>query len=382
LLCIISNIDGFQLPISRDRLTAKVAAGSTPEGERQVLNTTIMLFLLQDGITNGAIYALLGLALVLVFAVTRVILIPQGEFVTYGALSYAMLATGQVPGTARLAVAMGVVAFGLDLFAARKALRLKKVARAFAVNIVFPGAILALAYGLAGPKTPVAVNIVLALLIVAAIGLFLYRIAFQPLAHTSVLVLLIASVGCHLALQGLGLVFFGAEGLRGPPISSAALTIGPLRFTGQSIAVYVLTIAFIVGLWLFFGFTLMGKALRATAVNRLGARLVGIRTTLSGQIAFLLASVIGAISGILIVPITTLYYDTGFLIGLKGFIAAIIGGLVSYPLTAIAALVVGCVEAFSSFYASNFKEVIVFTLILPVLVLRSLAAPAVEEEKD
>ena len=97
-----------------------------------------MLFLLQDGITNGAIYALLGLALVLVFAVTRVILIPQGEFVTYGALSYAMLATGQVPGTARLAVAMGVVAFALDLFAARKALRLKPLARAFAVNIVFP----------------------------------------------------------------------------------------------------------------------------------------------------------------------------------------------------------------------------------------------------
>ena len=98
-----------------------------------------MLFLLQDGITNGAIYALLGLALVLVFAVTRVILIPQGEFVTYGALSYAMLATGQVPGTARLAVAMGVVAFGLDLFAARKALRLQPlVARAFALNIVLP----------------------------------------------------------------------------------------------------------------------------------------------------------------------------------------------------------------------------------------------------
>jgi branched-chain amino acid transport system permease protein len=197
-----------------------------------------------------------------------------------------------------------------------------------------------------------------------------------------VLVLLIASVGCHLALQGFGLVFFGAEGQRGPTLSDAAFAAGPLRFSGQSIAVYVITVAFIIGLWLFFGFTLYGKALRATAVNRLGARLVGIRTTLSGQIAFLLASVIGAISGILIVPITTLYYDTGFLIGLKGFIAAIIGGLVSYPLTAIAALVVGSVEAFSSFYASNFKEVIVFTLILPVLVLRSLAAPAVEEEKD
>ncbi|QIG95594.1 MULTISPECIES: branched-chain amino acid ABC transporter permease [unclassified Bradyrhizobium] len=346
------------------------------------MNTTIMLFLLQDGITNGAIYALLGLALVLVFAVTRVILIPQGEFVTYGALSYAMLATGQVPGTVRLAVAMGLVAFALDLFFARKALHARLMMRSVALNIVFPFALLGLVYALVGPNTPVAVNIALALLIVAAIGLFLYRIAFQPIAHTSVLVLLIASVGCHLALQGLGLVFFGAEGLRAPALSNAALTAGPLRFTGQSLAVYALTVGFIVALWLFFGYTKTGKALRATAVNRLGARLVGIRTTLSGQIAFLLASVIGAISGILIVPITTLYYDTGFLIGLKGFIAAIIGGLVSYPLTAVAAIVVGIVEAFSSFYASNFKEVIVFTLILPVLVLRSLAAPAVEEEKD
>jgi branched-chain amino acid transport system permease protein len=346
------------------------------------LNTTILLFLVQDGITNGAIYALLGLALVLVFAVTRVILIPQGEFVTYGALTYATLSAGQMPGTALLAMAMGMAAFGLDMFGLRRAFHLRPVLRSFALNIVLPFFILGLTYSLASRQTPIAINIALSLLIVAAIGLYLYRIAFQPIAHTSVLVLLIASVGCHLAMQGFGLVFFGAEGQRGPALSDAAVTIGALRFTGQSLAVYGITITFIVGLYLFFGMTLYGKALRATAVNRLGARLVGIRTSLSGRIAFLLASVIGAISGILIVPITTLYYDTGFIIGLKGFIAAIIGGLVSYPLTAVAALVVGCVEAFSSFYASNFKEVIVFTLILPVLVLRSLSAPAVEEEKD
>ena len=194
--------------------------------------------------------------------------------------------------------------------------------------------------------------------------------------------LLIASVGVHLALQGLGLAFFGAEGLRAPAIATTAFTLGPLRFTGQSIAIYAITVLLIVGLWLLFGYTLYGKALRATAVNRLGARIVGIRTTLSGQVAFLLAAIIGTISGILIVPITTIYYDTGFLIGLKGFVAAIIGGLVSYPLTAAAALVVGIVEAFSSFYASNFKEVIVFTLLLPVLILRSLASPEVEEEED
>jgi branched-chain amino acid transport system permease protein len=351
-------------------------------GERPALNTTILLFLLQDGITNGAIYALLGLALVLVFAVTRVILIPQGEFITFGALTYASLSAGQMPGTIKLAVAMGVVAFAFDLFTFRRALQAKRVLRSVAVNIVFPLAIWGIMLALAGKPSSIPVNIALSLLIVAAIGLYLYRIAYQPIAHTSVLVLLIASVGCHLALQGFGLVFFGAEGQRGPAISTDAITIGALRFTGQSIAVYGITIALIVGLWLFFGYTLYGKALRATAVNRLGARLIGIRTTLSGQLAFLLASVIGAISGILIVPITTLYYDTGFLIGLKGFVAAIIGGLVSYPLTAAAAILVGCVEAFSSFYASNYKEVIVFTLILPVLLLRSLAAPEVEEEKD
>src|ERR1700759_3667302 len=101
-----------------------------------------MLFLLQDGITNGAIYALLGLALVLVFAVTRVILIPQGEFATYGALTYASLASGQMPGTANLAIAMGAAAFVLDLFAARRALHARKIARAFVVNIVLPSIVL------------------------------------------------------------------------------------------------------------------------------------------------------------------------------------------------------------------------------------------------
>lgn len=317
------------------------------------MNSTILLFLLQDGITNGAIYALLGLALVLVFGVTRVILIPQGEFVTYGALTYASLCAGQVPGTAKLAVVMGIAAFAFDLFVARRQLRLRRIARAFAVNVVLPGVVLALALWLADRHPPVLVNVAVSLAIVALIGVFLYRLAFQPIAHTSVLVLLIASVGCHLAMEGLGLLFFGAEGQRGPALADAATTLGPLRFTGQSIAVYGLTAAFIVALWLFFGLTVYGKALRATAVNRLGARLVGIRTSLSGQIAFLLAAVIGALSGILIVPITTLYYDTGFMIGLKGFVAAIIGGLISYPLTAIAALFVGIVEAFSSFYASD-----------------------------
>jgi branched-chain amino acid transport system permease protein len=347
------------------------------------LDLTIASILTLDGVTNGAVYALLALATVLVFAVTRVIFIPQGEFVAYGALTLALLQLGQVPGTVWLLAVLALAAALLDAVAGlRRGLPAAAVALAAAKSLAFPLAVVAVAWWAAPRQLPLLLQSLLTLAIVTPLGPLVYRLAYEKLADATVLVLLIVSVGTHFALTGLGLVFFGAEGLRGPALSNTALTIGPLRFTGQSLAVYGLTIAFIIALWLFFGFTRMGKALRATAVNRLGARLVGIRTTLSGQIAFLLASLIGAISGILIVPITTLYYDTGFLIGLKGFIAAIIGGLVSYPLTAVAALIVGSVEAFSSFYASNFKEVIVFTLILPVLVLRSLAAPAVEEEKD
>lgn len=346
------------------------------------MNATILMFLVQDGITSGALYALLGFGLVLVFAVTRVILIPQGEFITFGALTYATLSAGRAPGTARLALALGVAALCLELFAARESLDFRRVLRAIGVNVAIPVIVLAMSMAVAGRVQSLAINFLLSLLIVALIGLYLYRIAYQPIAHASVLVLLIASVGVHLAMQGLGLVFFGAEGLRAPPISDAAFSAGSLRFTGQTLAIYGIALSLIVALWLFFGHTLYGRALRATAVNRVGARLVGIQTTLSGQIAFLLAAVIGAISGILIVPMTTIYYDSGFLIGLKGFVAAIIGGLASYPLTAAAALIVGLVEAFSSFYASNFKEVIVFTLIIPVLIVRSLSAPAVEEEKD
>ncbi|MNT35917.1 High-affinity branched-chain amino acid transport system permease protein LivH [compost metagenome] len=83
----------------------------------------------------------------------------------------------------------------------------------------------------------------------------------------------------------------------------------------------------------------------------------------------------------LIAPITTVYYDTGFLIGLKGFVGAIIGGLASYPIAAAGSLLVGVLESFSSFWASAYKEVIVFTLIIPVLVWRSFSTHHADEEE-
>lgn len=344
------------------------------------MDTTIVLFLIQDGITNGAIYALLGVALVLVFAVTRVVLIPQGEFVAYGAMTYALLEAGKVPGTAWLLVLFGVAAFGFELWGQRKKLSVGFMAREMAAKLALPIAILLLTRWLTPMAPGALVNFILTLAIIAPMGPYLYRFAFQPLADASVLTLLITAVGVHLALMGLGLVFFGAEGQRAQALSGAMLEVGPIIVNGQSIAVYLITLALIAGLYVFFERTLYGKALRATAVNRLGARLVGVRTSLSGRIAFTLAAGIGAVSGILIAPVTTIYYDTGFLIGLKGFVAAIIGGLGSYPLTAVSALVVGIVEAFGAFSASGVKEIIVFTLIIPVLIWRSLRTVHVEEE--
>ena len=79
--------------------------------------------------------------------------------------------------------------------------------------------------------------------------------------------------------------------------------------------------------------------------------------------------------------LTTIYFDSGFIIGLKGFVAAILGGLNSYPLAAAAALLVGTVESFSSYSASAFKEVIVFTIIIPVLLWRSLFSPPAEHHE-
>src|SRR6185295_982717 len=152
-----------------------------------------------------------------------------------------------------------------------------------------------------------------------------------------------------------------------------------LALSGQVVIIFVLSIALIVALWLFFEKSLYGKALRATAVNRLGARLVGISSTSAGELSFLLAAFIGALSGLLIGPTTTVFYDSGFLIGLKGFVAAVFAGLASYPQALLGALLVGLVESFGSFWASAFKEVIVFGSILPVLLWRSLRDPHREE---
>ena len=345
------------------------------------MDLSISLILIQDGIVNAAIYALLALAMVLVFTVTRVIFVPIGEFVSFGALTLAALEAGRVPGTVWLLVLFGLAACAATLLAERRTLTGAAILKTLAETVVFPAAIALLVVWLAPTKPPQIVQIVLALLLTAPLGLYMYATVYRPIAEASVLVLLIVSVALHIALVGLGLVFFGAEGSRTAPLSDARIVLGDLLVSGQALAILVVTAALILGLWLFFGRTLIGKALQATAVNRLGARLVGISPAFSGRVAFGLAALIGTLGGILIAPLTTVYYDTGFIIGLKGFVAAIIGGMVSYPVAAGAAILVGVIESFASFLASELKEVIVFMIIVPILLVRSQRAVVLEDEE-
>lgn len=346
------------------------------------MDLTIAALLAQDGVITGAVYALLAVGIVLVFTVTRVIFVPQGDYVAYAALTMAAFQAGQLPGTIWLLLLLAVLATGMEWVQAWRERRWQRAARALVFFGLMP-ATLALVAAWAAPRQlhPLWSGL-LTLGLVGAFGPLIYRVAYQPVASASVLVLLIISVAVHLAITSMGLILFGAEGSRTEPFSDLRLAVGPLQVTGQSLWVLGMTVVSIALLFWFFSHTFRGKALKATAVNRTGAQLMGIRSTQAGMMAFALASVIGALSGLLIAPITTIFYDTGFLIGLKGFVAAIIGGLVSYPLAAVGALLVGLLESYSSFWASAFKEVAVFTLILPVLLWRSLRSHHTEEDEE
>ncbi len=344
------------------------------------MNLDIALWLSQDAITNGAVYALLAIALILVYTVTRIIFVPQGEFISFAALSLATLQSGETPGAVYLLIGGGALIVALDTLGEPWDLVRQRLPGRLARFVAPPLAVGALARLSVARPDALWLQILTTLAIVTLMGPIVYRLAFQPIADASVLVLLIVAVAVHYVLTGMGLLFFGGEGLRSKPFSSLSFNLGVLNVTAQSLLIIFASIALIGALWFLFERTLYGKALHATAINRVGARLMGVSPNLSGQMSFTLAAFIAAVSGVLIAPITTVYYDTGFLISLKGFVGATIGGMASYPLAAAGSLLVGFLEAGSSYWWSAFKDPIVFTLIVPVLLWRSLSAPHIEKD--
>lgn len=341
----------------------------------------IAILLGQDGITNGTIYALIALAVVLVYTVSRVIFFPQGDFVVYGALTLAVLEGGKVPGTVWLVVTLGAMALVLDTFVALRSRKFGSLPHSALINLAIPVVVAGLAWWLAPLKPPLILRMALTILIMLPLGPLIYRLAFQPIAHASSLVLLIIAVAVHFALDSLGLAIFGTEGYRTKALPDARFGLGVLTISAQSVGVTVVSLALMVSLYAFFTYTIAGKALRATAVNRLGARLMAISPNNAGAQSFALAAAIGAVSGILISPITTIYYDSGLLISFKGLVGAVVAGLTSYPMAVCAALGVGLLESFSSFWSSEYQEIIVFMMVIPVLLIRSVLSAHHEEEE-
>ncbi|NVN85496.1 MAG: branched-chain amino acid ABC transporter permease [Rhodopseudomonas sp.] len=344
------------------------------------MNSFVASYLIQEGITNGAIYCLLAVAILLVFSVTRIIFIPQGEFVSYAALTYAALREGKLPGTVGFTLALVSVMVGARLLRGIAEGNLRHSLLEALKSALLPLLVAVVVFASAPYVLPAAVDALLAIALVTANGPLIYAIVYQPLAKSSTLVLLIVSMALHLVLVEFGLFFFGPGGARTEPLLDLSFSIGSLPVPAQSLAIYLAAAVLILGLFLFSERTLYGKALRAAAINPLGARLMGVSSTMAGSVAFAASAFIGAVCGVLVSSVTTIYYDTGFVLGLKGFVAAVIGGFVSYPLAALGALAVGLMESFSAFYASQYKETIVFTLIIPVLLWRSMRRRGTPEE--
>ena len=323
------------------------------------------LFLLVNGLTNGAIYALLGLGLVLIYNVTRVINIAQGEFVMLGVLTAVGLTGNAAAGGVHFAIIAGVI---WAVLAAWKRRAWFWMPLALLVGAVAWWGVLRLQPFHLSPLAAVVVSV----LLVSFLGAAMYRIAIQPAAHASELTFLIITTGVFLAIQGFALFLWGPGSFSFPPVSPGEFSLGVAKISHQSVFVLGATLVLLLFIWLLLDRTLLGKALRACAMNRLGARLVGISPERAGMLAFAISAGLTALAGILIAPITYATYDMGLFLGLKGFVGAVIGGLSGYAGAVIGGLLVGVLEAYAFYGISAYGEAIVYGLIIVILLIRAV----------
>lgn len=344
------------------------------------MNSSIALFLIQDGFANGLLYSLLALSILLVFLVTRIFWIPAGEFVVFGALTMGVLHKGNVNGVLGLVITLSLLVFLMGVFDFIKT----KNSRNFYKNSLYCllyslGAFVFGYYFLPHFKS-IWVYAVYTVYLIAPLAPLLYLIVFKPILKKSVLMKLIVAVALHMVLVGLGLYIFGAEGARVPALISGREKIFSLSVSYQFLLILSFSLLLMVFLWFFFEKTLWGKSLKATALNQLGARLVAIHTEKVGLLAFALAGFIGAMTGVLISSTTTVYYDSGFLIALKGFIGVVAAGMTSFPIAVLSSIFIGIVDAFAAFYTSTLRDIIVFSVLIPILFVRSVTHKEFDEE--
>ena len=266
-----------------------------------------------SGLTVGAIYALVALGFTLIYKASDIINFAQGEFVMLGGMTTVFVAHAGVP---------------LPLAA------------------------------------------LLAIIATTAIGLGLHRFAIEPARGATSVALIMITIGASIFLRGTAQIVFDRRFHSLPPLLGA----DPIQFGGaallpQSLVVLATATLIVVVLWLFIERTILGKAVIATAANRLAARLVGVDTRRIVALSFAVSAAIGAIAGVLITPITLTSYDAGTLLALKGFAAAMLGGIGSAPGAVVGGLLIGMFEALAAGYlSSNYKDAVAFLIILVVLV--------------
>ncbi|WP_026673133.1 branched-chain amino acid ABC transporter permease [Alkalihalobacterium bogoriense] len=267
------------------------------------------------GLTIGSIYAIVALGFVTIYSVTKVINLAQGEFVMLG---------------------------GLIMF-----------------SLISSG----LAYWLA---------FVVTICIVMVIGWTMEFTMIRRAKGADPISLIILTIGAAIFIRGISSMIWGKDQVRvapfteNTPIGFAGATITP-----QSIWVIVIMLFVVISLYVLIDRTLVGKAFQACSVNPLAARLMGISPKRMSSLAFTLSAALGALAGLAIAPIMFPAYDMGIMLGVKGFSAAIVGGLGSAPGAVIGGLIIGLLEAFSAGYiSSGLKDAIAFSVILALLLIR------------
>jgi branched-chain amino acid transport system permease protein len=271
-----------------------------------------LLQFLVSGLTVGAVYALVALGFTIIYNASDVVNFAQGEFVMLGGM--------------------------ITVFA-----------------------------HMAGLPLPLAALIAIAA--TAAVGVALNKLAIEPARGAPVVSLIIITIGASIFIRGVSQLVFDKQLHRFPafsgdtPIQILGATILP-----QSLWVLAGAIAVFVGLWLFFTRTLTGRAVLATSNNRLAAQLVGINTGWVMTLSFALSAAIGALAGVLVTPITNTSYDVGIALALKGFAAAMLGGMGNPKGALVGGILLGLIEALTAGYISSvYKDAAAFVVILVVL---------------
>lgn len=282
----------------------------------------LQLFL--DGTVTGSVYALVAVGFTVVYRVTGVINFAQGAFVMLGPMLTISFYQGLGTAGAGALAAAALAAVGLT----------------------------------------------------AALAMGVHRFTLHPARGASALTRIIITVGVYISLQGLALRVWGPRPYVLPAFSTLQmadhlLELGPVVIQAQSMWVWATGMFTVVALALFFERTVVGKAMRACAVNRTAARLAGIRVDRMATLAFGLAGVLGAVAGIVLAPSTRPTYDMGLELGLKGFVAAIAGGLISLPGAVTGGLVLGILESlWAGVTVAGFKDLFAFVMLILLLLAR------------